>query len=143
MLNQRVSSWEEAVTLAAQPLLSKGLIEHSYLESVISETKKHGPYYIIAPQIAIPHSTRRDSINQDSLSLLTLNKPVFFPNDERPVSVLVMLAIKTEEAHVSGILPQIVAIFESEANISKLLAAQDIEQVFSVISSSDYRRYLS
>lgn len=129
--------------MAAQPLLSKGLIEHSYLESVISETKKHGPYYIIAPQIAIPHSTRRNSINQDSLSFLTLKSPVFFPNDERPVSILVMLAIKTEEAHISGILPQIVAIFESKSNISKLIEAQNINEVFGIISSLDYRRYLS
>lgn len=143
LIRQDASSWEEAVSLSAQPLINKGLIDKSYLESVISETKTHGPYYIIAPHIAIPHSTRRDSINQDSLSFVTLNNPVFFPGDERPVSILLMLAIKTEEAHVSGILPQIVAIFESESIVNQLKEAKSIIEVFDIISSLDYRRYLS
>ncbi|ASB91008.1 Protein-N(pi)-phosphohistidine--sugar phosphotransferase [Bacillus sonorensis] len=51
---ERTESWEEAIRLAAKPLLDQELIKEHYIDAMIDNVKTLGPYMIIGPEIAIP-----------------------------------------------------------------------------------------
>lgn len=73
-LQVECSTWEEAVEKAAQPLLDKGYIEGGYVERIIEKIKRHGPYMVIAPGIAMPHGGIDDGANKTALAIMTLKK---------------------------------------------------------------------
>ena len=54
---QSFQSWEDAIRASYQPLLQDGIVEDIYVQAVIDCVKKYGPYIVIVPNIAMPHST--------------------------------------------------------------------------------------
>ncbi len=55
-LCERVEDWRQAVTLSAQPLLQDGVITPNYLTAIFHQQEKLGPYFVLAPGIAMPHA---------------------------------------------------------------------------------------
>ncbi|MBS5000785.1 PTS sugar transporter subunit IIA, partial [Holdemania filiformis] len=77
------SDWTEAIKAAAAPLLAEGIIENTYVDAIIENVKEYGPYIIIAPEVAMPHSTLGGSgVHDTCISFMKTEKPVVFdPND--------------------------------------------------------------
>ncbi|CAT05023.1 ascorbate-specific PTS system enzyme II Ccomponent [Mesomycoplasma conjunctivae] len=143
VLNQSATDWKEAIYLGCKPLIEKKLIDESYYTAIIESTKKHGPYYILADYLAMPHASSEAGVYDNAFSLITLDKPVYFENDERPVQLLITLAATSADIHVSVALPQIVAIFDDASNIDKILKAKSKEEVLQILASVDFSKYLS
>ncbi|MGZ9756658.1 PTS sugar transporter subunit IIA [Mycoplasma sp. 394] len=133
----QAKDWKEAVYLSIKPLIDKKLVEPRYYDAVIESTLKYGPYYIIANHLAIPHAQSEAGVLQNSFSLVTLKQPVYFENDERPVSLLVALAATSADVHTSEALPQIVRIFEQDSNIEAIINAKSNQEVIDIISKID------
>lgn len=141
-LNLNAKDWKEAVYLSIKPLIDKKLVEERYFHAVIESTQKHGPYYIIADNLAMPHAQSDAGVNENCFSLITLNEPVYFDSDERPVRILIALAATSAEVHTSEALPQIVAVFEEENNLNAIMNAKTNQEVFDIISKIDFQKYL-
>ena len=43
------ADWTDAIQAAAEPLRADGIIEDSYIRSIIENVKEYGPYIIISP----------------------------------------------------------------------------------------------
>ncbi|MBN3534833.1 PTS sugar transporter subunit IIA [Mycoplasma procyoni] len=142
-LEQEAKDWKEAVYLSIKPLIDKNLVEPRYYDAVINSTIEHGPYYIIADNLAMPHAQSDAGVLQNSFSLVTLKKPVYFDGDERPVSILIALAATSAEVHTSEALPQIVAVFENPETVEAVMKCKTKEEVFEIISKIDFQKYLS
>ncbi|WP_033161452.1 PTS sugar transporter subunit IIA [[Mycoplasma] collis] len=142
-LNLEAKDWQQAVYLATKPLIDKKVVLDSYYEAIIESTKKHGPYYIIADNLAMPHASSDSGVLKNGFSLITLKNPVYFENDERPVRILITLAATSSEVHTSEALPQIAAVFEEESTITEILNAKTKEEVFAIIEKIDFTKYLS
>ncbi|WP_334687733.1 PTS sugar transporter subunit IIA [Mycoplasmopsis cynos] len=81
-------------------------------------------------------------VKENSFSLITLKSPVYFEGDERPVRVLIALAATSAEIHTSEALPQIVAIFEDNNNLEKIINAKTSDEIIEIISKIDFQKYL-
>lgn len=123
-------------------MVEAGAILPSYLDSVIKATHELGPYYIICDGVAMPHSADRASILKDCFSLLTLAEPILFPGDQREVDTLLLLAVKDTDTHTASALPQIIALFEEEENRKRIATSTSLDEIFGLIASIDYKRYL-
>ena len=55
VLKQHASTWEEAIEVCMKPLLEKNAVERSYVDAIIERTKELGPFYVLAPGLAMPH----------------------------------------------------------------------------------------
>ncbi|MDK2819766.1 MAG: PTS sugar transporter subunit IIA [Mycoplasmataceae bacterium] len=137
-----VINWKEAVLESCKPLLESKAITQDYLAAIIESTIKFGPYYIIADQVAMPHASPGDYVLRNSFSLTTLEKPIYFDNDERPISILITLAPADSDFHMSKGLPQIVAIFEDEKNVRKIIDAKKPEDIYEILSKIDLNKYI-
>ena len=142
-IGETASTWEEAVKKTFKPLLENKAVSKSYVESVISLTKKHGPYYIISDDIAMPHARPEDGAIKNAFSLVILKTPVLFEHDDRKVSVLIGLSATSSDIHVSSALPQVVATFEDPKTVDKIKNAKSIKEVKEILSKVDSSKYLN
>jgi len=55
-----VPSWQEAIRLAATPLVRQNKIEQRYIEAMIQSIEQYGPYVVITPKVALPHARPSD-----------------------------------------------------------------------------------
>jgi len=142
MLQQRAKNWKEAVGLATAPLVKAQMITDQYPQAIIKNVLKNGPYFIISPQVAMPHARPEDGVLKDSFSLVTLQEPVFFPGDKRPIKLLIALAATSADIHTTKALPQIVALLEEEKQVEALIKAKTKDEVIALIKKVNLNKYL-
>ncbi|MXR13808.1 PTS sugar transporter subunit IIAB [Mycoplasma flocculare] len=142
LLNQKASTWQEAIEISCKPLIAKKLISQTYIDAIITSTTENGPYYILAPFLAMPHAEAGKGVFQDCFSLVVFDKPFYFEGDSRPVQILITLGATSSDIHTSIALPQIVAAFENTANIEKIIKAKNKEEIISLLEQVDFSKYL-
>ena len=132
ILKKEAETWEEAIKVCMQPLLDKGTIEQEYVDAIIERTKELGPFYILAPGLAMPHERPEKGVNKDCFSFVTLKEPVTFP-DGQEVDILIGLAATSTDIHNGEAIPQIVTLFDDEDAFDKIRAAQTNEDIYKII----------
>lgn len=140
-LGLSAASWQEAVKLAVQPLIDSGAVTSEYYDAIIASTEKYGPYYVLMPGMAMPHAEAGVGVKRNAFALITLTKPVTF-SDGKEVSVLLTLAATDPSIHTTVAIPQIVALFELEDAISRLVACRTPEEVLALVDESKNSPYL-
>lgn len=132
ILKKEAETWEEAIKVCMQPLLDKGTIEQEYVDAIIERTKELGPFYILAPGLAMPHERPEKGVNKDCFSFVTLKEPVTFP-DGQEVDILIGLAATSTDIHNGEAIPQIVTLFDDEDSFDKIRAAQTNEDIYKIM----------
>ena len=131
-LGLSASTWQEAVKLAVDPLIESGAVKPEYYDAIIESTEGYGPYYILMPGMAMPHARPEAGVQRDAFSF----------SDGKGVSVLLALAATSSKIHTSVAIPQIIALFELENSINRLLACQTEAEVLALIDESKNSPYL-
>lgn len=136
-LNVEVKDWEEAVRVVGSMMVSTGVVEERYIDGMISTTKELGPYIVIAPGVAIPHSRPEDGVITTCLAYARLTPPINFGNKENdPVHILFALGALDHTQHVEA-LKQIAEILSDEDKFQKLLEADTLEAVTAILYDSN------
>ena len=131
----RVSTWQDAVGLAAQPLLAHGYIEESYIQAMIASINETGPYIVLAPKVAVPHASPDAGVHQLGISLLQVKEPVDFSednDDDKKVQLIFVLAAVDSTAHLRA-LQELALILDDEEAIDSLIAASDPREILTII----------
>lgn len=129
-----VSDWRQAVTISAEPLLADESINEYYIEAIFRSHEKLGPYYVLAPGLAMPHARPEQGAKKNGLSLLHIKEGVSFDADENdPIYVVIMLCAVSGDEHIRMI-TALAEIFCDEARLESLLNASTIEEINSVIN---------
>ena len=63
---ERAEDWKDAIRMAAAPLLENGSIRASYIDAMIHNVEVNGPYIVIMPDVAMPHSRVEEMCIRDS-----------------------------------------------------------------------------
>lgn len=133
-INQVATSWREAIKISTDMLVKSGAIEERYYDDIIKNTMEYGPYYIIMPEVAMPHARSESGVKKDSFSLVTLEEPVSFGEDVGHISILITLAATSSDNHNEFGLVQVANLFENEENILKIKNAKTKEEILALIS---------
>lgn len=126
-LKERVVDWQEAVKIAAQKLLEKGNIEENYIEKMIENIKKLGPYIVLADDVAMPHSRPEDGVNKTGISLLKLNEGVSF-GKETSVRLVFVLAAQDSNSHIEMI-TELVDMLQDEEKLTNILQSKTEDEI--------------
>lgn len=132
-LKEKAKDWQEAIELCMQPLVENKAVDKSYVEAIIERTKELGPFYVLAPGLAMPHERPEKGVNRNSFSFVTLEKPVLF-DDGQEVDILIGLAAVDADVHNGEAIPQIVMLFEDDDIFEKIRAAEKPEDIYKIIS---------
>ncbi|PHF59011.1 PTS sugar transporter subunit IIA, partial [Priestia aryabhattai] len=75
-LEESVENWPQALELCARPLLEMNVISPEYVTAIVEQHHKLGPYYVLAPGLAMPHARPEEGAKGLGLSLLKLKQGV-------------------------------------------------------------------
>lgn len=129
-----VSDWKQAIRLSAQPLLAKETITEEYVEAIFKSHQELGPYYVLAPGLAMPHARPEQGAIKNGLSLLHIKQGVSFNADENdPIYVVIMLCALSGDEHINMI-TALAEIFSDDERLSALLKASTLETIQTVIN---------
>lgn len=129
---KNIRSWEEAIIFASKPLLEKKFIESTYVEAMIENIKEIGPYVVLMPGVAMPHSRPEHGVNKTSMSLLKIDEGVSFSEKKDDVKLVFVLAAKDNTSHTDAIVG-LTDLLESEEKIRMITEARNSEEIYSII----------
>lgn len=125
--------WRDAVRQVGRLLVSNGAVEERYIDGMIHTAEELGPYIVVAPGIAMPHSRPEDGVRRPCMALLTLRDPINFGNPENdPVRLVFAFGAVDQKQHVEA-LSQLAAafsqLFAEKGGIQPLLDAQTPDEL--------------
>lgn len=128
-----VEDWSQSLNLSANLLLEGGYIEQSYIDAIFESTEKNGPYYVLAPEIAMPHASARDGVNESQISLLVVKEAFKFSEEGFDVRLVFTLASKDSTSHL-GYLQVLSNLFSDDALVQKLAESNSAEEAYRLLN---------
>ena len=116
--DQQPSNWEDAIRISCENLIDKSIINDTYVEEVIAAVQTYGPYIVIVPGVAMPHSTdKSEGVFGTAIAFTKFNDKVYFEagNEEKQAKLFFTLAAKNPDEHMTNI-----------ANLSDLLMTDGV-----------------
>ena len=123
------ADWEEAIALAARPLLEQGAITPQYIEAMQRTCREYNAYIVLADAFAMPHAAPEAGVLEMGVALAVFRRPVDFLG--KPVRVALVLAPRDRTAHLQ-LLKEVAMILGEPANIRRLSEAEDTDEVLRV-----------
>ncbi|MDX6151909.1 BglG family transcription antiterminator [Marinococcus sp. PL1-022] len=131
-LRDKVSDWEEAVKAGAKPLLENKSITGDYVNSMLRYTEED-PYIVIGPNIAIPHASPEDGVNEVGMSLLRLKEGVLFSEEYR-INLVIVIAAVDKQKHIHALM-QLMKLAGSQTARDQITAADSAKDIYKLIQS--------
>ncbi|SFT94084.1 PTS system ascorbate-specific IIA component, L-Asc family [Kosakonia arachidis] len=136
-LQAEARTWQEAVKLGVDLLVEAEVVEPRYYQAILDGVERFGPYFVIAPGLAMPHGRPEEGVKTNGFALVTLKTPLVFNHEDNdPVDILITLAAVDARTHQEDGIMQIVNLFEDEANFERLRACRTSQQVLDLIDSA-------
>ena len=133
-LNAQAQTWQDAVKIGVDMLVMAGVVEPRYYQAILDGVAQHGPYFVIAPGLAMPHGRPEEGVKSTGFSLVTLKTPLVFNHEDNdPVDILITMAAVDATTHQEVSIMQIVNLFEDEANFDRLRACRTAQEVLDLI----------
>ncbi len=124
------SDWKDAILKCCIPIVEDGTVEPVYGEEIIRCVEKYGPYIVLIPGVAMPHSQEGgDMVHKTCISFMKLQKPVVFDeeDEESYADLFFTLASCNPEEHLRDM-----------QQLSELLADEDLlEDLHKVKNEAD------
>lgn len=131
-LDIEVEHWEDAIRQAGRLLVNTQAVEPRYVDAMVECVKRIGPYIVIAPGVAFPHSRPEDGVNQLGFSMIRLAQPIVFGSDKHdPVDLVFALGAIDYESHFR-ILSELWQLLNNEADMQFLRSCRDKEEVMAL-----------
>jgi len=130
----KVDTWQEAIRMSCKPLEDDGTVETSYADLIIECVEKYGPYIVLFPNYAMPHSTEgAKGVNGTAISFMKLKEPISFdPNDpSKDAKVFFTLASIDKDQHVDN-MQQLFEMLTDEQLLEDLLWVNSVEDLKSL-----------
>jgi PTS system ascorbate-specific IIA component len=136
VIKKKVSTWSEAIEIAAQPLLDNHSINNNYVSAMIESVNEMGPYIVIAPEIAIAHARPDNNVKEVGLSLLKLHQHINFAEDSHYASLIFVLSAIDNTSHLT-ILQSLASALGNQAIVNQLVQAENKEDILKLLKEND------
>lgn len=132
-LNVKCNDWKEAIEEGAYLLEKEGIVNKNYKEAIINNFYELGPYMVIAPGIVLSHARPEAGVNNNGISILTLEDPIEFGSElNDPVKLIITLAAKDNTSHLSA-LSKLMEILMNSDDLNSIINAKTVQEVVKII----------
>lgn len=133
----RVVDWKQAVQIAGRPLRDQGAISQDYIDAIIRQKEDVGPYFVIAPRIAMPHARPEEGANTLGLSVVKLQHAVEFDSAENdPVDVIFMFSAPDSHSHIEMI-SHLAEVLSDDDIMQRIYASRSQQQLIDLLLAGD------
>ena len=127
-LQAEANTWQEAVKIGVDLLVAADVVEPRYYQAILDGVEQFGPYFVIAPGLAMPHGRPEEGVK----------KPLEFNHEDNdPVDILITMAAVDANTHQEVGIMQIVNLFEDEENFDRLRACRTEQEVLDLIDRTN------
>ncbi len=128
---------EEAIKAAGKLLVDANLAEDRYVEAMIHSYHENGPYFVLAPHIALPHSRPEDGVKEACVSLVRLKSDVKFGHKTNdPVRLVFGLGASSSDEHLI-VLQKLMDLIGNSHNVEKLLQVESYEELKKIFGGKE------
>lgn len=125
--------WKEVVEKAGQLLKKAGYVEEKYIQAMKDSIIENGPYVVIGKGVALLHARPEDGVKKLGMSLLTLDQPIEFGNENNdPVKIAFAFCAEDNKKHVKAIADLSLVLMEENA----------VDQIAEMENISDILKYI-
>ena len=132
-IKNSAKNWQEAIDISMSSLLANHYITSDYIKAIKDSTLTNGPYYILAPGVAMPHARPECGAIKTGMSLTLLKQEVTFADDNEGIKLLIGLSAADSDSHIGAIQALSELLCEKEA-LTALLAAKSEKQLADIIA---------
>lgn len=130
----KVDTWQEAIRLSCQSLEQDNTVDKVYAEEIIRCVEKYGPYIVLLPNVAMPHSQEgAEGVNKTAIGFMKVEEPVHFdPEDpEKDARLFFTLASCDSEQHLENMM-KLSEMLLNEELLQGLLEAKSKEDLLAL-----------
>lgn len=124
-------SYEDAVRLAAKPLLDDGYITEQYIDDMLQALKDYGPYIVLADEFAMPHARPSEAVKETGLSLLVVKNGVDLMDNH--VKLFIVLAAKDNNDHTE-MLGSLAEFLMEKQNIKDVVSSDSVDSIQKILN---------
>lgn len=134
-LHVQVTDPMDAVQKAGELLIASGGAEERYIDAMQQSLQTNGPYMVIVPGVALLHARPGDGVKQLCMSLLTLDPPIAFGNEDNdPVSLAIAFGTVDRQRHLKA-LKALSTLLADEQALAAIRASTSPEEVVQIIAA--------
>lgn len=124
-------SWQQALELAAKPLLNGQFVERYYLERMINKIQFEQPYIMLVEGLIIAHAGIDDGVNQVAMSLLRLPDKIDI-GGYMQADLIVVLATNNPQKHLKALaqLNELLELHDGSTHLRQAKNNQEIWELF-------------
>lgn len=127
------SDINEALFLCAKELLKQNKITKHYIEDLQKAHKKLGPYYVVAPDLAIPHTDCKRGVKDLALQLTIFRQGMDFHSKVAPKVYLAFTLVSPDTFSLVAVVENLFELFEKEEDLQKLKSSENIQEVLEIL----------
>lgn len=136
ILQAEAKDWKEAVKLGVDLLVKAGSAEARYYDGILKMMSEHGPYFVIAPGIAMPHARPEEGGLKQGFSIVTLKEPIKFGHEYNdPVDLVFCICAGNAADLTENVILEAVTLFDDENAVQKLRQAKTKEDLQAMFDS--------
>jgi PTS system ascorbate-specific IIA component len=128
---QRAESWQDAIRMSCEVLEADGTVDENYKEDIVKCVTEYGPYIVIMPNVAMPHSQEyAEGVHKTSIAFMKLEEPVSFEegNPDLDAKLFFTLASCNSEQHLNN-MQRLSELMMQEDLMTELLEAKSEEDL--------------
>ena len=134
-VQESVVDFRSGISVACDLLVENRFVKAGYVKAVIENLEKLGPYFMVAPQVAIAHAKPSDLVLSPGISLLKLNQPVDSGNELHPEATMIFaLATPNPTAHIE-LMGSLAELLSDSAVMNSLLNASAKSVIWEIFNS--------
>lgn len=131
---ESAENWKDAIRISVNPLVEHGFVEPRYSDSIIANVLDMGPYFIVAPGVAMPHARPEQGVIKTQLGITLFRQPVHFEGKDDETKLFVVLAAEDSDKHIDAMV-MIAGALDDEEKIEKLCSAESEEMLYQLFTS--------
>lgn len=127
-------NWKDAIQKSCLPLVQTGCATSEYARRIIECVEELGPYIVIVPGLAIPHSTKGcPEALKTAISFVHFEVPVIFDPEDRQKDVRIFFALSAvnEDEHIKN-MRRLFKILSNDETLGKLMEARSSQDLLSL-----------
>lgn len=126
-------SVDAALDITCSALIKQDKVDQSYLDAIKAKHEEIGPYYVLAPKIAMPHARPEDGVYEASLQVTVFKNGVDLESEDNgDVYFSVTLAAMDSDSHIQTIVA-LSDLFQNDADIDAIIAADSEADIAAIL----------
>lgn len=124
---------EQAIRAAGRLLAEAEAVSPGYVDAMVQNYRENGPYFVLAPHLAIPHARPEDGVKEPAISMVRLTNPVEFGHSAHdPVRLVFGLGASSSDEHLL-LLQRLTRLLSDPQNVDRLIKAESYQEMLPVL----------